>query len=131
MGHRPSAAACHAPDDRLMLPLVITPGILMKRSTDRILTSHVGSLIRPPALIEFLSWDEQHFREFFRGTPIYRIKRRGFLRNVCVVLGNIGDTTALPTLERALTDPEPLVREHAGWAIEQIRSRYLGIKSAV
>ena len=57
-----------------------------------------------PPLTEFLSWDEQQFRDFFRGTPIFRIKRRGFLRNVCVVLGNIGDASALPALERVLAD---------------------------
>jgi epoxyqueuosine reductase len=84
-----------------------------------------------PPLIDFLSWSEQQFRDFFRGTPIFRIKRRGFLRNVCVVLGNIGDASALPALERALNDPEPLVREHAAWAIEQIQGRCLGTKSAV
>jgi epoxyqueuosine reductase len=76
-----------------------------------------------PPLIEFLSWDEPKFKAFFRGTPIYRIKRRGFLRNVCVALGNTGDRTALPALERALGDPEPLVREHARWAIDEIRGR--------
>ena len=76
-----------------------------------------------PPLTEFLSWDEQKFRDFFRGTPIFRTKRRGFLRNVCVVLGNIGEASALPALERALSDPEPLVREHAAWAVEQICNR--------
>jgi epoxyqueuosine reductase len=74
-----------------------------------------------PPLIGFLSWDEQQFRDFFRGTPIVRIKRRGFLRNVCVVLGNTGDASALPPLERACNDAEPLVCEHAAWAVEQIR----------
>ncbi len=77
-----------------------------------------------PPLIEFLSWDESKFRDFFRGTPIFRIKRRGFLRNVCVVLGNTGDETALPALTRALNDIEPLVREHAAWAVEQIEHRH-------
>lgn len=76
-----------------------------------------------PPWTEFLSWDEQKFRDFFRGTPIFRIKRRGFLRNVCVVLGNIGDASALPALERACQDVEPLICEHAEWAVEQIRRR--------
>jgi epoxyqueuosine reductase len=79
-----------------------------------------------PPLTEFLSWDGQKFGNFFRGTPIFRIKRRGFLRNVCVALGSIGDETALPALERAMSDPEPLVREHAAWATDQIRSRFCG-----
>jgi|ERR1017187_4960725 epoxyqueuosine reductase len=76
-----------------------------------------------PPLAEYLSWDEPKFRDFFRGTPIFRIKRRGFLRNVCVVLGNIGDQSALPALERACHDVEPMVVEHAAWAIEQIQPR--------
>ncbi len=76
-----------------------------------------------PPLTEFLSWDEPKFRDFFRGTPIYRIKRRGFLRNVCVVLGNIGDESALPALAGACQDAEPLVREHAAWAVEKIQRR--------
>ena len=76
-----------------------------------------------PPLTEFLSWDEQKFRDFFRGTPIFRIKRRGFLRNVCVALGNTGGASALPALERALNDSEPLMREHATWAVEQIHNR--------
>jgi epoxyqueuosine reductase len=76
-----------------------------------------------PPLTEFLSWEEQKFSECFRSTPIFRIKRRGFLRNVCVVLGNTGDASALPALERALLDEEPLVREHAAWAVERIRAR--------
>jgi epoxyqueuosine reductase len=76
-----------------------------------------------PALTEFLSWDETKFRQFFRGTPIFRIKRRGFLRNVCVALGNTGDASALPALQHALDDQEPLVREHAAWAIDAIQSR--------
>jgi epoxyqueuosine reductase len=76
-----------------------------------------------PPLTEFLSWDEQKFRDFFRGTPVFRIKRRGFLRNVCVALGNTGDRSVLPALERACQDVEPLVREHATWAIDQIRKR--------
>jgi len=75
-----------------------------------------------PPLTEFLTWDETKFRDFFRDTPMYRLKRRGFLRNVCVALGNSGDKSALPALQQALADPEPLVREHAAWAIGQIEN---------
>jgi epoxyqueuosine reductase len=59
----------------------------------------------------------------FAGTPMLRSKRRGLLRNVCVALGNVGDETALPALNRAANDPEPLVAEHARWAIGRIRQR--------
>ena len=51
--------------------------------------------------------------------PILRTKRRGFLRNVCVALGNIGDESALPALEKAARDSEPLIAEHARWAISR------------
>ena len=54
---------------------------------------------------------------------IKRIKRRGFLRNVCVALGNVGTSDDLPALERAALDSESLIVEHARWAIEQIQRR--------
>jgi len=68
--------------------------------------------------------DEDGFRSKFRDTPIKRTKRRGLLRNVCVALGNIGDTTAIPALERAKNDQESLIAEHAAWALDQINQRY-------
>jgi epoxyqueuosine reductase len=90
-----------------------------------------GAMMRPhyrqdlaaPDLIELLSLDEAAFQRRFAGTPIRRAKRRGLLRNVCVALGNCGDETALPALERAASDAEPLVAEHARWAITRIRAR--------
>ena len=78
-----------------------------------------------PLLTEFLSWDDKEFSDRFRGTPIFRLKRARFLRNVCVALGNIGGTSARPVLERARNDPELLVREHAAWAIARIQQRSL------
>jgi epoxyqueuosine reductase len=76
-----------------------------------------------PALLQLLSLDEAAFRSQFAGTPILRTKRRGLLRNVCVALGNVGDRDALPHLLRAASDLEPLVAEHARWALERIESR--------
>ena len=52
-----------------------------------------------------------------------RAKRRGFLRNVCVALGNVGGEAALPALQRAAANEEPLIAEHASWAIAQIKAR--------
>jgi epoxyqueuosine reductase len=74
-------------------------------------------------LIELLSLDDGGFKKRFAGTPMLRSKRRGLLRNVCVALGNVGNEAALPALERALNDQEPLIREHAQWAIQEIRRR--------
>jgi epoxyqueuosine reductase len=75
------------------------------------------------SLREYLELNDDAFRVLFKNSPIKRIKRRGFLRNVCVALGNVGDPSDLPTLERAAADPEPLIAEHATWAIEQIHNR--------
>ncbi len=73
-----------------------------------------------PPLVELMRLDEAAFRQRYRGTPIYRLKRRGLLRNVAVALGNWGDPAAIPALTAALHDPEPLIREHAAWALAQI-----------
>jgi epoxyqueuosine reductase len=81
--------------------------------------------IRRP-LREYLGLDETQFRSLFRASPIKRIKRRGFLRNVCVALGNVGDNDDLPALEQAVLDPEPLIAEHARWAIARIQERLAG-----
>ena len=75
------------------------------------------------ALRDFLKLDDEQFRTLFRKSPIKRTKRRGFLRNVCVALGNVGTRDDLPALEIAVSDVEPLIAEHAAWAIEQIRER--------
>ena len=63
---------------------------------------------------------EQEFRRRFRGGPILRAKWRGFLRNVAVALGNIGNAEAVPALIHALDDEDPLVRGHAAWALGRI-----------
>jgi epoxyqueuosine reductase len=76
------------------------------------------------SLRDYLDLGDNEFRVLFKNSPIKRIKRRGFLRNVCVALGNVGDWSDLPALKRAAADPEPLIAEHAKWAIQQIRSRH-------
>jgi epoxyqueuosine reductase len=89
----------------------------------RLMQSHVRADLRQPDLIELLQLGEAGFKSRFAGTPILRTKRRGLLRNVCVALGNVGDASALPALEKAAHDPEPLIAEHARWAMEQIAAR--------
>ncbi len=90
-------------------------------SRDAQLQPRTALLERP--LREFLALDNRGFKELFRDSPILRAKRRGFLRNVCVALGNVGTDDDLPALHKALHDEEPLVREHAVWAIAEIRRR--------
>ena len=85
--------------------------------------THARTELAAPDLVELLSLDDAGFKQRFQGTPMFRTKRRGLLRNACVALGNIGDATALPALSRASCDPEPLIAEHARWAVERIESR--------
>ena len=74
-------------------------------------------------LRDFLSLDDSEFRSLFRHSPIKRIKRARFLRNVCVALGNVGTEADLSALATAADDPEPLIAEHATWALQEITNR--------
>ena len=73
-----------------------------------------------PELAELLALDTDGFRERFRGTAITRTKRTGLARNAAVAMGNRRDPRDLPALTAALhSDPAPLVRAHAAWALGQ------------
>jgi epoxyqueuosine reductase len=74
-----------------------------------------------PDLLQELSLTHDDFTLKFKGSPVKRAKRRGYLRNVAVALGNHRDPAAIPALMSALMeDTEPLVRGHAAWALGQI-----------
>ena len=60
------------------------------------------------------------FNQKFRGNPIKRAKRRGYLRNTAVVLGNRERLEDVPALTAALQDSESLVRQHAAWALGKV-----------
>jgi epoxyqueuosine reductase len=76
------------------------------------------------SLERFLSLDEGAFHALFATSPIRRTGRDGFLRNVCVALGNRGDAGAVGVLSATLAgDPSPLVRAHAAWALGAIAHR--------
>ncbi|MBI5841191.1 MAG: tRNA epoxyqueuosine(34) reductase QueG [Chloroflexi bacterium] len=75
-----------------------------------------------PILTENLALTPQAFNQRFKKSPVKRAKRRGFLRNVSVALGNTADEESLPALRKSLEDQEPMVREHARWAIEKIET---------
>jgi epoxyqueuosine reductase len=89
----------------------------------KLMKAHAKEELNSPDLIELLSLDENNFKSRFAGSPILRTKRRGLLRNVCVALGNVGDESALPALEKSAQDSEPLITEHARWAISEIEAR--------
>ena len=73
--------------------------------------------------VELLGLGPDAFRARFKHTSLWRNRRTGLLRNAAIVLGNIGDTRALSALERAVEDPDEVIREAATWAIGRIRER--------
>ena len=73
-------------------------------------------------LLAELVLTEAEFKHKFAGSPLLRAKRRGYLRNVAVALGNLGDTAAVPALKRAQDEQtDPVVRQHIAWAVEVLR----------
>ena len=71
-------------------------------------------------LERWLELDPAGFARRFEGMAILRAGRGGFLRNVCVALGNRRDPASVPALKRALDDDDPLVRGAAAWALHRI-----------
>ncbi len=90
----------------------------------RDLTFRARSSVFEKKLRDFLDLDDDTFRTLFAKSPIKRIKRPRFLRNVCIALGNTGNPDDLAALARAEADPDPLVSESANWAITRIHSRH-------
>ncbi|HEX7619657.1 MAG TPA: tRNA epoxyqueuosine(34) reductase QueG [Anaerolineales bacterium] len=74
-----------------------------------------------PDLISELSLTPRDFNRKFKGSPVMRSKRHGYLRNVAVALGNSGDPAAVQALERAVQNNEPSIRDHAVWALDKIQ----------
>ncbi|MDQ6831446.1 MAG: tRNA epoxyqueuosine(34) reductase QueG [Gemmatimonadota bacterium] len=70
---------------------------------------------------ELLAMTQAEFYTAFKGSPMKRAKRRGLARNAAVALGNVGTPDDIPVLEAALAHDEPLVREHAAWALARRR----------
>jgi epoxyqueuosine reductase len=80
------------------------------------------SLFNPP-LDALASLSEEDFRRIFARSPIKRAKYRGWLRNLCVAMGNSGDKRFVHWLEQAAQHPDPIVREHAAWALGRLRNK--------
>lgn len=77
--------------------------------------------MQQPDLTREIKLSAQAFNFRFRGSPVIRAKRSGYMRNVAVALGNSHNPAAIPGLVQALTnEPDPLVRRHAAWALGQI-----------
>ncbi|MEM7670650.1 MAG: hypothetical protein AAF317_16195, partial [Pseudomonadota bacterium] len=72
-----------------------------------------------PLLADLADLDDVRFRQMFSGSPIKRIGRDRFLRNVAIALGNSGRTDALASIAKLIGDGAPLVRGHAIWALSR------------
>lgn len=76
--------------------------------------------LKAPRLADFLVLDDPAFRTLFSGSPVKRIGRDRFLRNVLIAAGNSQDPSLLPQIENLLEDPAPVVRGAAVWAFKQL-----------
>jgi epoxyqueuosine reductase len=73
-----------------------------------------------PSLAALAALDDSAFRKLFSGSPVKRIGRDRFVRNVLIAIGNSGDTNLAECAENLLTDASPLVRAMAVWAISRL-----------
>ena len=73
-----------------------------------------------PLLTDLVTMDDAEFLRRFAGTAVMRAKREGLARNACVALGNVGGPGAREALAKALSDPSPIVGEHAAWALANL-----------
>lgn len=73
-----------------------------------------------PRLTDLAALDDAGFRRVFAGSPIKRIGRDRFVRNVLIAMGNSGDARLAPAAERLLADPAPIVRAMAVWALSRL-----------
>jgi epoxyqueuosine reductase len=80
------------------------------------------SLFSPP-LESLASLTAEDFTRLFAHSPIKRARYRGWLRNLCVAMGNSGDRRFLPWLEKACEHQDRLIREHAAWAAGKLKLR--------
>ena len=79
--------------------------------------------LRAPRLAELVQLDDAGFRRRFAGSPIKRTGRERFVRNVLIAIGNSGEPSLAGLVEERLTDPSPLVRAMAVWALRRLRGR--------
>ena len=75
-----------------------------------------------PALDWLAEMKPEEFREKFRGSPVRRAKLSGLRRNAVIAMGNSGNTKFLGSLKKLVDDEDPIVAEHARWAISRLRS---------
>lgn len=99
------------PVNSRLAPVALAPGV----------PGTASGPVPHPDLVECLQLDDDEFRRRFRRTAVWRTGRAGLARNAAIALGNAGDPGALGALQRAAaTDPDPVVRDAAVWAIGRL-----------
>jgi epoxyqueuosine reductase len=81
---------------------------------------HARADLQSPPLRDLAALDDAAFRRLFAGSPIKRIGRNRFLRNVLIAIGNSADKSLAPAAAASLADPNPVVAEAAAWALKQL-----------
>jgi len=84
---------------------------------------HARDDLRAPRLAELAALDDTEFRALFSGSPIKRIGRDRFVRNVLYAIGNSGDPTLVPSAEARVSDADSTVSEAATWALGRLKSQ--------
>jgi epoxyqueuosine reductase len=76
-----------------------------------------------PSLRDLARLDDAAFRTLFAGSPIKRIGRDRFLRNVAIAIGNSGDASLRPEVQRLAAEPDPVLAEAAAWAVRRLQAK--------
>ncbi|WP_111732999.1 tRNA epoxyqueuosine(34) reductase QueG [Roseovarius amoyensis] len=82
---------------------------------------HARDDLLAPRLAELAAFDDAGFRAFFSGSPIKRIGRDRFVRNVLYAIGNSGDQALVAAARALLDDPDPTVADAAAWALNRLQ----------
>lgn len=94
-----------------------------KRKTEGLAAFLPREGLLSPDLADLAALDELGYQRRFRRSAMKRAKRRGLLRNVAVALGNSADQKGRKVLSNLAKDQDPIVREHALWALEHLSDR--------
>ena len=79
---------------------------------------HAKEHLKSPDLAELVTLDDPSFRTLFSGSPVKRIGRNRFIRNVLYAIGNSGDKSHLPAVKTLTKDANPIVADAASWALK-------------
>ena len=76
-----------------------------------------------PELRRLAQMDEESYRRTFRGSPVKRAKYQGLRRNTAIAMGNSGNKSFIADLQKLAADPDPVVAEHAAWALKKLSEK--------